>query len=102
MTLTRNMVYCSRIPKSRHGHWGQTSSFPFEDGNRAKVKVEQRKTIGGSTVCGYTNTIHPRTPAVKQLVKNVQTQTTATKKKNYEDRGIGSLLDGYSSVDLVE
>ncbi|OWZ00671.1 hypothetical protein PHMEG_00028089 [Phytophthora megakarya] len=40
----------------------------------------------------------PQTPAVKQLIKNAQTETTATKKKNYEGRGIGSVLDGYSSA----
>ncbi|OWY94258.1 hypothetical protein PHMEG_00036065 [Phytophthora megakarya] len=42
---------------------------------------------------------HPRSPQVKQLIRIVQAQTAHTKKKNYQDRGIGigSLLDGYHS-----
>lgn len=34
---------------------------------------------------------------MKQLIRNVQAQTTQTKKKNYQDRGVDSLLDGYHS-----
>ncbi|POM65799.1 LOW QUALITY PROTEIN: Hypothetical protein PHPALM_18431 [Phytophthora palmivora] len=63
------------------------------------VGIEKKGNIvGGSTVCGYVNAIvdlynqqvaihinsnkHPRPPQVKQLIKNVQTQTTATPKKS--------------------
>ncbi|OWY95705.1 hypothetical protein PHMEG_00034222, partial [Phytophthora megakarya] len=83
-----------------------------------KSKRNSEKTVGGSTVCGYVNALvdlynqqvtlrtnsnaHPRTTAVKQLIKNVQAQNTETKKKNYEDRGIGSLLDGYSSAEQFQ
>ncbi|OWZ22663.1 hypothetical protein PHMEG_0002577 [Phytophthora megakarya] len=78
-----------------------------------KSTMNSEKSIGGSTACGYTNAIvdlykqqvalrtnsnqHPRTPAVKQLIKNVQMQTTATKEKNYEDRGIGSLSSKFAT-----
>jgi hypothetical protein len=76
-------------------------------------KKNKTKIIGGSTVCGCVSAIvdlynqqvsmkmnsnpHPRSNAVKLLIKNVQSQNTNLRKRNYEDRGIGSLLDGYQS-----
>ena len=45
---------------------------------------------------------HPRSAQVKQLIKNVQAMATATRKSNYQDRGIGSLLDGYHSADQFQ
>ncbi|OWZ17422.1 hypothetical protein PHMEG_0008638 [Phytophthora megakarya] len=85
----------------------------FEIGTESKKTND--KTVGGSTVCGYVNAIvdlyneqvtlrtnsnpHPRTTSVKQPIKNVQAQSTATRKRNYEDRGIGSLLDGVAKRD---
>ena len=42
---------------------------------------------------------HPRTDTVKKLIKNAQSERTVTRRKNYEDRGVGSLLDGYHSQD---
>ncbi|OWZ10648.1 hypothetical protein PHMEG_00016466 [Phytophthora megakarya] len=75
-------------------------------------KKKKGTVMGGSTVCGYVNAIvdlynqqvalrvnsndHPRSPQVKQLIRIVQAQTAHTKKK-YQDRGIGSLLDGCHS-----
>lgn len=70
--------------------------------------------ISHSIVCGYANAIvdlnsqqtnlytnthpHPRDATVTQLLRNVQQQTTATRKQNYTDRGTGSLLDGCQST----
>lgn len=77
-------------------------------------KKNAKNIIGHSSVCGYANAIvdlynqqsnmrmnshpHPRDTTVKQLLRNVQQQTTAIRKKNYADRGNGSLLDGYQST----
>ncbi|OWZ22006.1 hypothetical protein PHMEG_0003350 [Phytophthora megakarya] len=71
-------------------------------------KKKKGSIIGGSTVCGYVNAIvdlynqqvalrinsteHPRSPQVKQLIRNPRQQ-----KPNYQDRGVGFLLDGYQS-----
>ncbi|OWZ20501.1 hypothetical protein PHMEG_0005058 [Phytophthora megakarya] len=60
-----------------------------------KSKKNSSKMVGSSTVCGYANVIvdlynvhvtlrtnsnpHPRTASVKQLIKNVQAQSTATR-----------------------
>ncbi|OWZ17641.1 hypothetical protein PHMEG_0008395 [Phytophthora megakarya] len=82
-------------------------------GHESKKKRKKGSIIGGSTVCGYVDAVvdlynqqvafrvnsndHPRFPQVKQLIKNAQAQATATKKQNYQDRGVGSLLDGYHS-----
>lgn len=82
-------------------------------GRASKKKTD--KVIGHSTVCGYANAIvdlynqqcnmrmnshpHPRDASVKQLMRNVQMETTTTRKRNHVDRGIGSLLDGYQSTD---
>ncbi|POM81218.1 Hypothetical protein PHPALM_844 [Phytophthora palmivora] len=76
-------------------------------------KKKKGHIVGGSTVCGYVNAIvdlynqqvalrinsngHPRSAQVKQLIKNVQAQATERKKRNYQDRGVGSLLDGFHS-----
>ncbi|KAG3149851.1 hypothetical protein PI124_g18772 [Phytophthora idaei] len=76
-------------------------------------KKTQSKIIGGSTMCGYINAIvdlyilqvalktnsneHSSSLHVKQLIRNMQAKTTDTRKKNYVDRGIGSLLDEYQS-----
>ncbi|EGZ10648.1 hypothetical protein PHYSODRAFT_337428 [Phytophthora sojae] len=76
-------------------------------------KKKKGKVIGASTVYGYVNAIvdlynqqvankmntndHPRMYKVKQLLSTVQAETTSTRKKNYTDRGVGSLLDGYQS-----
>lgn len=81
---------------------------------RVSKKKKSNDIIGICTACGYTNAIidlhtqqsnlgmnshpHPRNKSVKQLLQNIQKETTATKKKNYTDRGIGSLLDGYQST----
>jgi len=78
-------------------------------------KKNAKHVIGYSTVCGYANAIvdlynqqsnlrmnshpHPRDASVKQLMRNVQKDTTDTRRKNYVDRGIGSLLDGYQSTE---
>lgn len=76
-------------------------------------KKKKGTTVRGSTVCGYANAVvdlysqqvalrvnsneHPRSAQVKQLLRNVQAKSTEIKKKNYQDRGVGSLLDGYHS-----
>jgi len=81
-------------------------------------KKKKGTVVGGSTVCGYTNAVvdlynqqvalrinsngHPRSPQVRQLLRNVKAQTAQTKKKNYQDRGIGSLLDSYHSEKQFE
>ena len=44
---------------------------------------------------------HPVDHDVKQLLKNVGYGENKTKKDNYVDRGIGTLLDGYTSVDQL-
>jgi hypothetical protein len=78
-------------------------------------KKNKSNVIGHSSVCGYANAIvdlysqqshmhmnsnpHPRNNAVKQLLKNVEQSTTATRRRNYTDRGTGSLLDGYQSTE---
>eukprot|EP00644_Phytophthora_capsici_P008466 jgi/Phyca11/546054/estExt2_Genewise1Plus.C_PHYCAscaffold_200033 len=65
-----------------------------------KSKKNKEKTVGGSTVSGYVNALvdlysqqvtlrtnsnqHPRTAAVKQLIKNVQAKSTETKKKTIQ------------------
>jgi hypothetical protein len=78
-------------------------------------KINKEKRIGHQTVCGYVNAIvdlynqqvslrrnsnpHPRSNAVKLLLSNIKSETTKIKKQNYQDRGIGTLLDGYQSTE---
>ncbi|EGZ05285.1 hypothetical protein PHYSODRAFT_348623 [Phytophthora sojae] len=92
---------------------GKLHLFLTEQVVGRESKKKKGTFVGGSTVCGYVNAIvdldnqqvalkinsnaHPRSAQVKQLIKNVQAQTTETRNKNYQDRGVGSLLDGYHS-----
>lgn len=92
---------------------GKLHLFLTEQVVGRESKKKKGKIVGGSTVCGYVNAVvdlynqqvalhinaneHPRSAHVKQLIKNVQAQATETKKKNYQDHGVGSLLDGYYS-----
>ncbi|KAL3702058.1 hypothetical protein R1sor_020080 [Riccia sorocarpa] len=75
---------------------------------------EQRKVIGKATIQGYTAAVvdlwsqqkqqkvnahpNPRTDAVQLLLRNVQSEQEETRKRNFDDRGIGTLLDGYTTV----
>lgn len=93
---------------------GKLHLFLSEQVVGRESKKTKGKIVGSSTVCGYVNAIvdlynqqvglrtnsneHPRSAQVKQLIKNVQAAATETRKKNYQDRGIGSLLDGYHSA----
>jgi len=44
---------------------------------------------------------HPRTDAIKELLRNAHYDEGQKKRKEYVDRGIGTHLDGYSSVEQV-
>jgi hypothetical protein len=48
------------------------------------------------------NNPHPRGDALKELSKNEQIKEAQRKKNDYVDRGIGTLLDGYSNSSDLE
>ena len=91
-----------------HRDWRQATSLSEGTAIGRTSKKRAVRVVGGSTVCGYVNAIvdiynkqvslkinsneHPRTSAVKQLIKNVQAQNIKT--RDYLNRGVGSLLDG--------
>ncbi|KAL3694617.1 hypothetical protein R1sor_008268 [Riccia sorocarpa] len=74
----------------------------------------QKQVIGRSTVQAYTAAVvdlwnqqkrlkvnphpNPRDDAVQQLLRNVQAEHEETRKKNFDDRGVGTLLDGYTTI----
>lgn len=84
--------------------------------NRPKRKKRKGESntaiIGSSMVDGYVAAItdlwsqqanqkinsnpHPRNQHVKDLLRIVQRDTHSRRKANYEDRGVGSLIDGYT------
>ena len=88
--------------------------------NRPRKKVKaggQPKQIGIATLEAYIAAItdlyqqqvalkvnahqHPRTDAVKAFLRNAHYEEVQKKRKAYVDRGIGTLLDGYSTNDQV-
>lgn len=44
---------------------------------------------------------HPRTDAIKEMLRNAHFEEGKRKHKEYVDRGIGTHLDGYSTVEQV-
>jgi hypothetical protein len=47
--------------------------------------------------CGMNSNSHPRSNAVKLLLRNEESKKLAKSRANFEDRGKGSLLDGYAN-----
>lgn len=76
-----------------------------------------KQTLGKSAIKGYVSALislweyqssagqnlhpHPRGPKLKALLKNRDRQETERKKKQFTDRGMGTLLDGYNETDMV-
>ena len=46
--------------------------------------------------------LHPRTKFVKDLVKSLEMEKADRKRKDFVDRGIGTLQDGYKTVEEFE
>ena len=44
---------------------------------------------------------HPRTDAIKEMLRNANYEVAQKKRNEYVDRGIGTHLDGYSTVEQV-
>jgi hypothetical protein len=75
------------------------------------------QNVGKSTVLGYTSAIvdlwrqqasmrmnshpNPRDANVKLLLKNTEYDTQQLRKANFVDRGIGTLLDGYTTTEQM-
>ncbi|KAH9133191.1 hypothetical protein AeRB84_020676, partial [Aphanomyces euteiches] len=85
---------------------------------KARCARGQKQVVGFSTLKQYVNAIvrlwrsqcqekansnvHPRTDAVKELLKQAQYTEDERKKANFEDRGIGTPLDGYTTAEQMQ
>jgi hypothetical protein len=81
------------------------------------TSIERPNTVGRSTVNSYVAAMvdlwkqqararinsypSPRNEAVKALLQVTQYEEDARKRKNYEDRGAGTMLDGYTTTDQL-
>jgi hypothetical protein len=109
--LCRSTVSGSKL------HW-----FLVEQVVDRKRKVKRKddtgdEVIGNHTLKQYANAVvdlwkrqktsgansneQPRNEAVQQLLKNHATDTANRKRANYDDRAIGSLLDGYCDINTL-
>jgi hypothetical protein len=71
-------------------------------------------TVGAAVIKSYTASIvdlwsqqvmlrtnsnpHPRDNSVKSLIRTLDVQNSQHKRQNYQDRGVGSMIDGYTTT----
>lgn len=85
----------------------------------SRMPVDAEKRVGLATVLAYINAIvdlytsqiekdgcfnraHPRGPYVQALVKKLKGQESTLKRERYDDRGAGTIADGYSTTEEMK
>ena len=108
-----------QLSRWNHSHWPKNQLLLMNKVVNRKRKNDNLKVIGYSSLSAHgsacidlykeqdsknmNSNLHPRdTSSLKTLFQNVRLSQAATRRETFEDRGLGTIQDGYTTSAELE